>query len=195
MTHCLYTAQGEFICNNKQIEHYQDNEEEHFVTTPEKVDCYGVQWPKCNTCNDVKAAYKSKNWALDENNIKQCVLECGNKIKTSGSCDTCANVKKTYDNYNSKNPKNTSTFNAKNVNVCRAPNGDWKNTCRYGVVEKDGKFGAECKYTNDKNRLAWPAGHRKNYLHLMDCPSNKLTNKNSIVNGEKKYSGVLTCMQ
>ena len=34
--------------------------------------CYGAMSGCCNTCEDVRAAYEAKSWALNEANVAQC---------------------------------------------------------------------------------------------------------------------------
>ena len=34
--------------------------------------CYGAESGCCNTCEDVRAAYKEKNWSFNEASITQC---------------------------------------------------------------------------------------------------------------------------
>lgn len=52
---------------------------EHFNQTSTCGDCYGAQTdqhPCCNTCAEVKEAYRRKGWALSESlKVKQCVAE------------------------------------------------------------------------------------------------------------------------
>lgn len=105
------------------------------------------------------------------NNAVKCY---GINVNSASDCDTCGKVKNVITGEG-------KPFNAKNVTQCKAPGGSWKPTCRYGVVEKNGKFQAECKNVGGK----WPArGTPKSSIDLLSCSSGKLKNINGVLQCE-----------
>jgi hypothetical protein len=102
---------------------------------------------------------------IKEHYVNNPTVDCyGIKVNSKTDCDTCGKVKNVY-----KTKK--WAFDATKVDLCKAPNGSWSQTCKPGTVDKSGIFKTTC------------TGDISNSFDLTSCSSGIAYNK----------AGKLTC--
>ena len=157
---CMYTAQGEFICSQKnQLEHFAVKQE----TKPKTVNCHGINTTDpCNTCADVEKVYKKANKPFDRTKVDKCFVDCYG-VKWP-KCNTCDDVKAAY---KSKNWK----FDPAKVDKCFVD-------C-YGI-----KTGDACKTCGDVKNVYVKANKLKDFdaskISVCKTPFDNLIKKTDI---------------